>query len=585
MRLVKRATAILLATTMLGANAPQLANAHVSHAMGAYDFTLNVGESYEESLPKVAPENLYAGEYFMLAEHYISYWNYKEAAKCIAKVKKLAPGSLLERDALQLEKYHLFTDGQFKQWVEVEKLKGDPEEGDKTEYLKEIRRFLIVYPNCQYAMEQLFRYSANNDEREKVRKRLSEYDPGGYACPDYFDSGKESFTNFIARTISDVRNLLAGGYAGNRIRQKNKSGFIDRNANFVFHLEDPINANEDFSEGFSLARTHVFTDKKGGMLTLPECTRALHFSEGLAPIKINDYWGFINTKGQIAIKPDLQFALWFKEGLAPVKIDGKWGYINKANKLVIKPQFTEALNFQDGLAAVSIKNKTGFINKSGKIVIPAQYDVAESFSNGLAKVVNFETPINRLHVYYIDTKGIRVFDLNALQHKFDKYGQHFEHTSQLTLHSGIDVLIGAFGDSNPDVWNLNYDRQFQALNQFHDDRLLVHLGDMFGFVDTKGLLVIPANYSVARSFSEGLAAVGFNNTYGFIDKNANLVIPMKYSEVGDFHEGLAYVKITDGIGGFIDTTGKLVIQFEGKSTRFKEGLAPVEWQDPLYYNR
>lgn len=83
-------------------------------------------------------------------------------------------------------------------------------------------------------MEQLYRYSANNDEREKVRKRLSEYDPGGYACPDYFDSGKESFTNFIARTISEVRNLLAGGYAGNRIRQKNKSGFIDRNANFVF---------------------------------------------------------------------------------------------------------------------------------------------------------------------------------------------------------------------------------------------------------------------------------------------------------------------------------------------------------------
>lgn len=105
---------------MLGANAPQLANARVNHTIGAYDFTLNVGESYEESLPKVAPEHLYAGEYFMLAEHYISYWNYKQASKCIAKVKKLAPGSLLERDALQLEKYHLFTDGQFKQWVEVE---------------------------------------------------------------------------------------------------------------------------------------------------------------------------------------------------------------------------------------------------------------------------------------------------------------------------------------------------------------------------------------------------------------------------------------------------------------------------------
>jgi hypothetical protein len=113
-------------------------------------------------------------------------------------------------------------------------------------------------------------------------------------------------------------------------------------------------------------------------------------------------------------------------------------------------------------------------------------------------------------------------------------------------------------------------------------------------VDTKGQLVIPAKFYKAKPFSEGLAAVSTDSPeswtgseagqgYGFIDKNGKLVIPAKYSEVGDFHEGLAYVQITKGIGGFIDTKGKLVIQFEGKSTQFKEGLAPVEWEDPTYF--
>ena len=107
-KLVKRATTILLATTMLGALTSQMVSSRVIHNLNANDsLTANV-ETFRHKRPAVMPENLNAGEYLSLAEHYISICNYKEAAKCIAKVKQLAPDSRLEESADQLEKKSIF---------------------------------------------------------------------------------------------------------------------------------------------------------------------------------------------------------------------------------------------------------------------------------------------------------------------------------------------------------------------------------------------------------------------------------------------------------------------------------------------
>ena len=59
-------------------------------------------------------------------------------------------------------------------------------------------------------------------------------------------------------------------------------------------------------------------------------------------------------------------------------------------------------------------------------------------------------------------------------------------------------------------------------------------------------MVIPAEYTEAWDFSDGLARVGKGGKYGFIDKIGKIVIPLEYNEV-DYHfsDGLArVVKIT-----------------------------------------
>ena len=83
---------------------------------------------------------------------------------------------------------------------------------------------------------------------------------------------------------------------------------------------------------------------------------------------------------------------------------------------------------------------------------------------------------------------------------------------------------------------------------------LVMVNNKYGFIDTKGNMVIPAIYDDAGYFSDGLAYVKVNDKFGFIDTKGNMVIPAIYDYADDFFEGLTYVKVNDE-RGYIDKRG------------------------------
>jgi hypothetical protein len=88
----------------------------------------------------------------------------------------------------------------------------------------------------------------------------------------------------------------------------------------------------------------------------------------------------------------------FSDGLAAVRVDSKWGYIDKTGKFVIEPQFKGAGPFSEGLAPAgnvdfnSVTRSeepeptTGFIDKQGKTVFSLPFDLASPFVNGISTV-------------------------------------------------------------------------------------------------------------------------------------------------------------------------------------------------------
>ena len=235
------------------------------------------------------------------------------------------------------------------------------------------------------------------------------------------------------------------------------------------------------------------------------------FHEGLAKVRLNVSYGFIDTKGVEVYHCKYEIVEDFAEGLAKVQLNDKIGFIDKTGRVVIPLKYDWVDNFAEGLAKVRLNDKMGFINTKGVEVVPCKYDEIGPFREGFAKV-----QLN-------DEEG------GSLQGLINKTGREV-----------VPV-------------------KYYWVDNFAEGLAVVKLEPFegCGFVDKTGRVVIPLKYKDADSFQEGLALVRLNDKMGYIDKTGRVVIPLKY-ESGSFNkgfkEGLARVSL-DGKYGFIDKTG------------------------------
>ncbi len=190
------------------------------------------------------------------------------------------------------------------------------------------------------------------------------------------------------------------------------------------------------------------------------------FAEGFARVTRDGRFGYVNTIGEEVIPCIYESAWNFSEGLAAVKIKGRWGFINDHNEVIIDFVFENiAMGFKEGLCGVVNQNTMGFINKSGKVQIPFLYDASlvlnecyHDFRNGFCpvKLMNTDNHI------YIDYNGNQIGGL----------------------------------------FNITYG--------FTEGKGLVVRDDQWGYIDSKGLVVIPCKYKHASFFSNGVGIVKLN---------------------------------------------------------------------------
>ena len=69
-------------------------------------------------------------------------------------------------------------------------------------------------------------------------------------------------------------------------------------------------------------------------------------------------WGYSNVEGKIIIKPEYQRTFLFSSsGIAKVKINDKYGFIDKRGKMIIEAKFEEAQDFFFGECLVVVGGK------------------------------------------------------------------------------------------------------------------------------------------------------------------------------------------------------------------------------------
>lgn len=111
------------------------------------------------------------------------------------------------------------------------------------------------------------------------------------------------------------------------------------------------------------------------------------------------------------------------------------------------------------------------------------------------------------------------------------------------------------------------------------DLFPVRVGEKWGYVNTKGKMVITAQFQEAELFSDGLARVGVKKDstiwYGFINKSGEISIECQYKDVTCFSEGIAWVVKPKGHPIAIDNKGKEIFSMADAEvvTPFSDGLA------------
>ena len=110
------------------------------------------------------------------------------------------------------------------------------------------------------------------------------------------------------------------------------------------------------------------------------------FSQGLAAVKENGRWGYVDRSGRLAVPAKYTSAGSFSEGLAAVRAGEKYGYIDKSGKEVVRPAYEAAHAFHEGLAAVEKDGKWGFIGKDGTVAAALEYDLVTDMRGSAAIV-------------------------------------------------------------------------------------------------------------------------------------------------------------------------------------------------------
>ena len=135
----------------------------------------------------------------------------------------------------------------------------------------------------------------------------------------------------------------------------------------------------------------------------------------------------------------------------------------------------------------------------------------------------------------------------------------------------------------------------------------------WGYINTSGQIVIPADYDDVRQFSENKAAINKAGLWGYIESSGKMIIKPQFRSAYNFHENRARIKpfnqpeyyitpdgkiisstawiasddFSDGrakvkvgsLYGFIDTSGTLIIRAAfSRAWNFRDGMAVVEFK-------
>jgi hypothetical protein len=297
---------------------------------------------------------------------------------------------------------------------------------------------------------------------------------------------------------------------------------------------------------------------------------AADVSGPLFPAPMNGAIGFINDHGKIVIPARYEGALPFSEGLAAVRHEGRWGYIDRSGNEVIRCLYRTAESFHGGVAIVNTglpEHPVGLIDPSGAWVIQPifRFITAADGPNGtlLAQKEPGEGPT------FYDRSGNRILG------PYDQAFPFSQDRARVKNNIGEWIIdqTGNFIAQKPVLLDGTH---------YSNGMIAVRANGLVGYMDLDGQIAIEPRYDAGGAFAEGLAPVQLNGRWLFIDKSgataAKLPDEVVFAEA--LSDGLSLVTAEAGQTtrkfGYVDKDGKWAVKPAWDEAQpFQDGLAYV----------
>ena len=342
------------------------------------------------------------------------------------------------------------------------------------------------------------------------------------------------------------------------VKNSGKWGVIDNKMNIIIPFEydsiEYLNNSDQNLFKLSLKNSKMgLINKHGVFLTEMEYDEIGKSCNGMRIGKKKTGYGFLNNRGKEITKFDYNKVSEFDDEMAAVKVRDKWGYIGTDGEMLIEPKFKKAEGFSDGMAFVYRKNETGFINKSGDLVFNIKCNKALKYLNGVAW-------IKESRVYgLIDKSGKWIIK--------PKYQYVAPFSENLSIVS--NRRFGLVNNNGEVVTPMKYN----YIGRLTESGMAIYSrNSRYGFMDSKGAIVIEAAYDNVSEFSNGYAIVCKNNIYSVIDISG---VPVQNLEKGERTENT-----------FVGDSSLIAKESIGKSVKFtiNELLDAIKTNSPILYD-
>lgn len=330
------------------------------------------------------------------------------------------------------------------------------------------------------------------------------------------------------------------------------------------------------------------------------------FENGLAYAKQANKEFFI-TKNNLKLEGDYDKVDVFSHGLAAVRKNGKWRFINEIGKVVIPTIYDNVDYFRfSGLSSVSKNGKSGFINKLGEEIIPIIYEGAYQEMRDQNVLVEKNT---KWAIFDNAGKQLTDFKYSSLENFKRAYNTDFSkdifNRDESTFFENGAALVennGKFEFINKNGQDAFSNNKFDSASVFDTYRnAIVKKSGKYGIIKTDGTFKVPlvydfidyydtnhfnSEYYNARKgkiyyfFNKNLKKIGesfepiyndfsisnptvtFKNLkgyYGIVDWEGNVVIPFEFDEINKIEKTDFLLIKKQNLYGIITTEGKVII--------------------------